>query len=222
MRLLIIIISISLLSNCAKKSNDFFLPKEYTYPIDSIGEGKTFIYKNDKTGEQTYEDYKVIESGGQKSLSVLSYHENGKSDSAIMKDGRRVEEYNFFFSGNPPMIKGKIIQDTVIKDGGKFGKYISVITYNSDSLIRIVSSTETYIKDTSILWNGISLPSLLMQGEGTINITSTDTSVSLYSTSNFYYAKGIGLIRYTIAFKDHLGNDNYSVWELDAINKISN
>jgi hypothetical protein len=223
MRLLTSIFLIIFFMSCVGQISSYFIPKEFEYPDDSIGNGKTFIYRDIVNKQNAYLDIRLFNIGTKKLRSFVQHNPNLIRDSEIICDGKRVEFYYQLSTVDPKMSKGEDIVDKIINDGGKFGRHISSRTFHDNVIILKISVEENVIKDTSILWMGNYLGCIETQKEGKIEIRS-----SKYPTLNFdgnllskcYYAKRIGIIRYSMAYKDRKKENHYIMWDLSSIEDI--
>jgi len=239
MKLFSIILSFTLLANISNQRSSYFIPKEFEFPDDSIGNGKTFFYKNEAYLNEddwntenastmyvenmyTFKNLQLINIDGEKYRQVKEYDHSLTSitDSIIILDGKALAVFNFFMSGDGKAIAGEKIQDTVIEDENKLGKHLVKRIYHGEKLTHIVSSEEKFLKDTIITWKKNKLPCLVTRTTGLVKVqTNADTSFNYTFKvfSNTYYAKGIGEIKYSIDFIDHTGKDNYAMWDLISI-----
>jgi len=198
-----------------------FIPKDFDYPDNKIGDGKTFVYKNGDSNEYTFRDVRLINDKGYR--SIKSYNNLSISDSIITYNDRAVEEYNFFMSGDGKITRGEKSQDTIVKNNDKLGKHLTKWTYRTSQLINIVYAEERYIKDTMINWQNQPLQCLVTQADANVIFQAINNSSSKHGlkvASKLYYAKGIGLIKYSIAFTDHTGKFSNKTWSLISIKNI--
>jgi hypothetical protein len=218
--LLSLLIFAPILIRCSAQKPANFIPKEFEYPDDTIGAGKTFIYEDSLTKRQHYENLQILDSNGKKLKITKSYDSSSVSDSVRYLDDKLVEHYNFFLNkgGNP--IKAENLQDTVTNNEHRLGVHSSQIRYRTDALIYTATTKEEFLKDTTITWQGKQLPSLVTSGNSRVEIkVKADTTVSevMEVHLRFYYARNVGLIRYSIQFTDHTGKDSYGLWKLEKI-----
>jgi len=211
--------------NRCSEHPDCFIPDDFQYPDNKIGMGKTFVYQNSATQEVTFKDLKILNVNGQHFQTLKSYDSSSAGDSVKSLNGRTFETFNFFMNkgGNP--VKAENLKDTILKNGQKLGIHLTERKYEAEDLRYIVTSQEQFLKDTTVVWENSELPCLVTQANAEIRIeVKADTSINhlIEETSEYYYAKGIGVIKYTNQFIDHNGKDNYDVWELKSIKKIKN
>lgn len=210
---------------CSAQKPTDFIPKEFRFPDDKIGSGKTFTFQDSLTAQRTFENFQIVNRDGKRFKATIKYDSNSVSDSVLYLDGRVIEHYNFFLNkgGNP--IKAENLQDTVINNGHRLGIHSSQIRYGTDALIYTATTKEEFLKDTTITWQRKQLPSLVTSGNSRVEIkVKADPTVSQVMEVHlrFYYAKEVGLIRYSIQFTDHTGKDNYGLWKLEKIDDMKN
>lgn len=212
-----------IINACSNKVDTKFIPKEFDFSDDKIGYGKTFIYKNFNTNQETFKDLKIINKNGKSYRTVKSYDSRSVSDSAIIYNGHTIELHNFFMSGDGKITKGEKLQDTVVSGNGKLGAHLTKWTYRTSQLIYTTSSEEKFIKDTSISWQGNQLKCIVTQANGNISLqTINDVSANNQTAvvSRLYFAEGIGLIKFSIVFTNHNGKYSNNNWELITIKEV--
>jgi hypothetical protein len=210
--------------SCGRQKSSYFIPKEFEYPDDSIGNGKTFIYLDTLNKQNTYLDIRMFSVGAKKVRSIVQYNPVSFKDSDIISDGKRIEIYSQLSKVDQKMYKGEDIVDKIVNDGENSLMHITSRTYHNNIIIAKISFQESVIKDTTILWMGNYLPCIETKKEGKVEGRSRK-----YSTLNFddtilsicYYAKRIGLIRYSIAFKDRKQENHYMMRILSSIEDIN-
>jgi len=212
------------INKCSDNSN-YFIPNDFQYPENKIEMGKTFVYQNNATQELTFIDLKILDINGQHFQTLKSYDSNSVSDSLKLLNGRTFEIFNFFMNkgGNP--VKAENLKDTILNNGKKLGIRLTERKYETEQLQYVTTSQEQFLKDTTVVWENSKLPCLVTQTNAKIKIkVNADTSINHLTevASEFYYAKGIGVIKYTVQFTDHNGKENYGVWELKSIKNINN
>jgi len=223
--MLLILTLFSAVINYFNSRSNGFIPQEYRYPDSKIGAGKTFIYQNSVTDKRIFRDFRNLDSNGQHFLIVKSYDSASVSDSTKYLNDKVVDVYNFYMNQDRSPVRAELILDTVLNKEQKLGVHITKDRYQAKELTYIINAKEQYLKDTTMTWEGKPLPCLVTLASANIEIkVKADTSVnySLRTFSRFYYAKGIGEIRYTIQFTDHTGKDNYDMWDLKNIRDIKN
>ncbi len=206
--------------SCSQDKTNF-IPKNFDYPDNKIGNGKTFVYKNFQTNKESFQNLRLINSEGYYSVTISN--NNSIGDSLIIYNSKVIERYNFFMSGNSTITKGEKLLDTILNNNDKWGKYLTKWAYRTTQLLYTTQTEEKYIKDTIYEWQGQSLQCLVTQrNTSTIIQAINDTSLN-HNTAviyKFYYAKGIGIIKTTTEFTDHNGEYVNDTWTLESIREI--
>ena len=211
-------------SGCDDHIN-YFIPDGFQYPDNKIEKGKTFVYQNNSTQERTFKDLRTLDMDGQHFQTLKSYDSNSVSDSVKLLNGKSFETFNFFMNKGRNPIKAENLKDTILNNGQKLGIHLTERKYQTEQIQYLTTSQEQYLKDTTIIWENSKLLCLVTQANAKIEIkVKADTSINHLTkvVSNFYYAKDIGLIKYSIQFTDQNGKDNYGLWELKSIKNIVN
>jgi hypothetical protein len=198
-----------------------FIPKDFDYPDNKIGAGKTFVYKNIDSNQYNFKDIRLINDKSYR--SIREYDNHSVSDSLITYNGRTIEVYNFFMSGDGTITKGEKLQDTIVKTNDKLGKHLSKWIYRTSQALNTTYSEEAFIKDTNINWQNQPLQCLETQANANVTfqmINNPSVTHNIPVTSKFYYAKGLGLIKFSIAFTDHNGKYINNTWNLINIKDI--
>jgi hypothetical protein len=220
MRILTFALLLMILTCCSSRKLPRFIPVDFEYPDDSIGEGKTFVYHDSVHNQNTFLQLRYIRKGSDTLLSYFHYTDTAKLDSQLLRHGQLVKTFRQLSTLNPRVYKGEDILDVIIDDGTKLGRKKTSWTYNNDTLKAVFTFESQFIKDTSILWKDQLLPCLVIQSNATLEMSS-----KLYSGLNrsskgliyYYYAKNIGVIRNTLASKDSKNIDHYWIWTLASI-----
>ena len=198
-----------------------FLPKDYRFPTNQIGKGKTFIYsKVGVTNQTSFKDLLFINEPSGQFLLSKQYSAVAKFDSSKTSiDNKLVETFTFMSPDNSDNehlpIKGEIKDDKVIDNGRKLGQRVSIITYAGNENVILINSKEEYLKDTVLVWKGKQLDCIVTNMKSTIEFSSKTNPFAkqeIEYNGNSYFGKGIGLIRYTSQTKK-----DFSIWELIEI-----
>ena len=188
---------------CARGDKSF-IPKEYSYPEDSIGTGKTFIYQKEGTTEQSTTRLGLLRQGNHSYLINRHFTpENKVIDSSVSMGDKIIAFYSFNNKNGVP-IQADIKQDTVVHNGSKYGVRTRRMLFKTDEYATDNTSDQEYVKDTVVLWKGkkidciemkaISSTQLFLNGEG--------APQQILSNHLVYFGKGVGLIRYTSQFRN--------------------
>jgi hypothetical protein len=220
MRPMVFIPLFILFASCSGQKPARFIPKDFNYPDDSIGEGKTFIFHDSVHNQHTYLSLRSLMQGSDTVQSRVRYNAMSVIDSQIISHGQMIESYYQFSWYHPVLYKAQDLIDVTTSDGTKLGLNKTSCTYHNDTLLLTISSESQFLKDTSMVWSGQLVPCLVivsngkMEGRSKIIESLNFTSTVLYRG---YYAKDLGVIKYTMGFKDRKNNDQYLVWDLVAI-----
>jgi hypothetical protein len=153
----------ALIFTCKKvKTDNPFIPRDYYFPQDKIGNGKTFVFIDQNTGDTSYQDLYFKYRDNTKYLVVKAYRANSVEDSLIYLDYKLKESYSYFF-GKTEARKAEILQDTVIENGKKLGKEILKVKFKSDSTLLTIISESEFLKDTTFIWKGALIPTLVIK-----------------------------------------------------------
>ena len=204
---ILLIIFSSTIGACSRKKKRInFYPSEYRFPDSSIGNGKTFIYRNLKdTNNLRFDDFKIITEGKRDYMLVRQYSRKSTIDSAkYALDGQLIESYIFMPDTPVYKLKGVIIKNEIIDDGSRLGKGISIIEFKAyEHNVITIRGEEYFLKDTVINWKGHMLDciktrqTIWIKWENNRDSTTENTE----KVSEGYFAKGIGLIRYSGNFQ---------------------
>jgi hypothetical protein len=143
------------------KSN-VFVPIEYTFPEGQIASGKTFVQVDQATGDTSFEDRYHFVKNNREYLIQKFYSAQGTSDSTLYLDSKLAESYSYVFSKTVAS-RALILLDTIINNGKKLGKDILKVEYKSDSTILSIRSESEFIKDTTVRWRKVFLPTLVIR-----------------------------------------------------------
>lgn len=175
-----------------------FIPEEYKYPYVKIGKGITKSFQNLETTEQVFVHLKAQIVSNERCLFQTRYFKGKIVDSSVVVNNK-LEELFVFVDGRA--IKEDIKTDTVIKKKERYGKHLFTSTHSINGSTVTHMLTEEYVKDTSISWKGKLMDCI------EIRVTALDLSKSMFSSLQnqaeqtgyvIYYAKGMGIIRYTV------------------------
>jgi hypothetical protein len=206
--------------SCTEKKSRRFIPEAFEYPVDSIGEGKTFIFHDSVQNADTYVALNSFMRGGDTVQTFTRYNATTILDSQVFNRGQLVETYYPLSSLHPRLYKGEAIADEVTSDGTKPGVSEKSYTYRNDTVTVTLSSKTRFLKDTSVLWQGHELPCLVIQSNRIVDAQSKSYKGLNYTVKTQYVgylAKNLGVIKYVLSFRDRQNNDHYMVWDLVAI-----
>ena len=217
---MVFILLLSLFASCSGHKMSRFIPKDFEYPIDSIGGGKTFVYHDSVHNEDAYVALQSFVMGGDTVYSYTRYNATRTLDSQIIKNDRLIETYYALSSLYPTLYKGEAIVDETTSDGTKLGTNNISYTYRNDTITASLVSESHFLKDTVVLWKGKLLPCLVIQSNRVSQVHSEKYARLNYMSKTLfvgYIAKNLGGIKFTLSVTDRTNTEHYSVWDLVAI-----
>ena len=204
--------------NKSAEEKQRFIPIEYRYPTDKIGNGKTYVYtKAGDSNDTVYNDLHLITENGIQYFLVTRYNTTAKLDSMKLTTwDKEVEVFSFrspdFSDTNVVCLRGEIKEDTIIDNGTELGKYLYRVVYLGEKNKVTVRTEEEYLKDTVLLWNGREVNCIVVRATGDKEFAMRGfpfLSRDLKDTDDICYAKGIGMLQFTMRSEDGLVK-----WEL--------
>jgi len=195
-----------------------FIPEDFDYPNNKIGAGKTYVYRNRDSSQYHFNDIKIINDQGYR--SIRNYGDDSIGDSIITYNGRTIEVYNFFLSRDRKGIKGEKLQDIILSNNDKLGKHLTEWSYRAPKILCRTRLEEEYVKDTTINWQSHPLECLVTRATGILRYRLSNSNYQTTYAFKYYYAKGIGVIRYSNEFTDHYGKYHSNTWDLVSIKAI--
>jgi hypothetical protein len=204
-------------TSCTGKPSESFIPQEYEFPDEQIEGGKTFVYQNTVTKEESFTDLRLIGRGAAKFRSLKNYNTQGVLDSTITTNGRTTESFNFILSADGKAVRGQNTQDTIVDDGSKLGKRLTTWQYITPNIMNTSVFSGKFTNDTTVQWKDKKLPCIVIESKGDIKLQAVNgggESRTMTVFSKIYYAKGLGLFQQTVDFTDHAGKHNSNTWRL--------
>jgi len=215
------ILVILLAFGCSQSNNNLNSLKEYQYPLDELNDGKTFIFQNTLSKEKKHEYLSLITKNNQIVLSGVQSDEVIKFDSTIRTTEyppKLLETYYFEYDTIGQFIKtvkGEIIEELYFKNNSPYSSRESTIKYKINDVELEFHIIDSYIKDTSYIWNGVEIPALYFDRKAEMK-TSHSYIPFMDEEMKFngytIYAKNIGLIKYGVFV-----GDEKNEWELVMI-----
>ncbi len=198
---IVVILCSSLMISCNQiKKKTRFYPEEYIYPDSSLGNGKTFVYKDvEDTTNLNFKDIKIINEDGKAYVIIKRYNQTSTLDSEKYNiDKELIESYIFVGGPLENKLKGAILQNEIVDDGSRLGKRIYNAEYKAYDDVITIKTEEYFIKDTVINWNGQNLGCIKIRSTTWFRLNNKNNpsvNTDNQRTSEVYFAKGIGLIR---------------------------
>lgn len=178
------------------------IPKEYEYPEDSLSIARTFVFRNDSSGEQQWIDKSLRHTSNGNLVTEKRYAKGSQFDSTIYLNGKAIGLYNNIYIPGK-ITSGMVMEDTVVRDGTRLGRQLRKTFYHGPDYDVLIEGKEYFLKDTSITWQNHNYPCLVTRTEVIANFRlDTLTLQSLQSFHNLYFGKGIGLIKFTTEYKE--------------------
>jgi hypothetical protein len=220
MRLPYIFIILPFYLSCSYNIIEHFNLRDFEYPDDKIGMGKTLIFQNNQTNEKTYEDLKLTNVEGKKYRIEKNYANTGTLDSTKRLNGKVVETYNFYLSWDKQVLKGLNIVDTIIGTGKENSLFINKKEFEDNKMSFYTSSETKFLKDTLFLWQNRQFQCIVTQTNAMLKIKSKiekSEIITYVVLQKTYYGKGIGILKYSVQFTKFDGSKSYNSWDLKDI-----
>jgi hypothetical protein len=202
-----------------------FIPEEYRYPLNKIGNGKTFVYKTMGTlNDSLFYDVQLTTEAGTKYLLVTLYTSRIKLDSfKLTTEDNPIEIFKFrspdLSDTSRQCIQGEIKEDTVIDNGTKLGKLFYNVAYAGKTDKLTINTEGEYLKDTILPWQGKQISCIVIKtkdkreiGPKLIPLLSREIG---RNSGELFYAKGIGRLQFTWQNKEKL-----TQWQLVDIRDL--
>ncbi len=200
-RLLILILTLTTIG-CSEKNEPIEIT-EYSYPIDKLGDGKLFIFRNPKTLNQTYTDNRIIKENGDKFILSKQYSDKEKWDSTKwIINGNKIkllETYWFYISDsldeNAVLINGEILRQEQLDKGDALEVRYKLPT----NIYNTIKTNDQFVKDTVLVWGGQRIDCKKYLGQ--IEMETEHTWIPFIgreskSVVTKYYGKDLGLVEY--------------------------
>jgi hypothetical protein len=188
----------------------------YQYPDDSIGNGKSFIYTRKYSSELLTSKVSLLKEQDSTYRIVVNYEGDILADSSRYYNGKLIEMYAFYMSGDRSATKAIIAQDTIMDSkAGKIRR--SKLIYPTEFNTYIVTNEESYVKDSSAVWKGKKLNCLIVNNKMNWQMIPKSGADSgfVYKYNNYgtaIYGKGIGNLHSTVHSRDT--NDTLTLKEI--------
>jgi hypothetical protein len=201
-------------------SNDI-VPYEFQFPDDSIGNGKKFIFHKNGSVETSSSELHLINENKLSFRTVKNKESGVAIDSSKFDNGKIVEMYTFYMSGDGSPTKAIIQNDTLIKNGSKYGIRHTSFKFDTEYNTYTSKNEQYYVKDTSIYSMGKEVPCIVILSKTNLEMrpkegVDANRPYKYSSYGYLYYGKGIGLIRNTQQFKDRCDS-----WDLIKIKNVN-
>lgn len=194
-----------------------FVPLDYEYPATILSSPKTFVYKNLSTSALTYKDIIRKDKDGAVIINWKDYDSSNIADSSTEINDKNVGHYMII---NGQYYRGIVNEDSTYQNGSQLGEKVQSESFTiGTSLVVTANIRSRFLKDTTINWNGKTLPTIVIQSEAKLVYQNTqDHSEQQSITETFYYfAKNVGLIRYST--KNEHGSATWVLKEITHLKK---
>lgn len=226
MRQCIIVLLAALFAGCTGEKEPIQRLTEFEYPLDSLGKGKVFVYKEKSDGGYRYVEERKVRESGIDFLMLEIYSENQRvsSDKYKITDtgSELVESYIYHY---PDSVSEKFTKDKTdvyeVKNlsGKKFrGTYLELRTVTSSNIKAAMTAKEEFKSEGKLEVGNQLLDVLVFTSH--VKVTARHRYIPFFSSETVYtgeyiYAKGLGLVKYTANT-----DTESSEWELVDIKDI--
>jgi hypothetical protein len=217
-----------LLSNCSSDKEPIQRLQGYEYPFDSLRDGKIFVYKKNVPDECYFVEQKLVRENGTDYIINESYDLKKKISGEKLKvtvDGlEQIETYLYQYpdslKNEYQKEKGEIVESKNINDGQKYrGFFVKINILTSGNIRGSMTVQQTFIREDKLQFNGQELDVLVFTNDITAKawhrFIPFFSSETIYTGEN-YYARGLGLIRYST----NTDTEKFE-WTLEEIRKMN-
>lgn len=196
-----------MLVNCTNKNEPLVRLPDYEYPLDSLREGKVFVYKKNRTNELAFLEQWVMEENGSDFIVAEWYDTRQKLSASKIKvtpDAmEEVASYLYYYpdslSSEYDKIKGKIVESRNTDDGKAYKGYVTAVDTDAGYIQGSVTTRQVFQKEDKFRFQGQDLDALVFASEttskGWFKFIPFISNKTVYK-GNSYYARGLGLVRY--------------------------
>jgi hypothetical protein len=174
-----------------------FVPLQFEYPESVLTAPKTYVYKNMTTGAFRYRDVSLERNAGNVIVHWKEYDESPLIDSCTEINDKGLDHY-FIVKGES--IKAEVTEDSVHQDGSRLGEKVQTLYFNLNPAISFfVSIHSRFLKDTSLVWQGRTVPCLVIQSYDLQKISNSQMPAQDKEMSGivyYYFGKDVGLLLY--------------------------
>ena len=226
-RHLFYLLTIILLSNCSSDKEPIKRLEGYEYPLDSLREGKIFVYKKNVPNEYYFVEQKLIKENDVEYILNESYDLKEKVSAGKFKlTNEGIEEIETYLYRYPDSLKneyqkdkGEILESKNITDGQKYrGSFIKMKILTSGNIRGNMTAQQIFIREDKLKFNGQDLNVLVFTNDITVKawhrFVPFFSSETTYTGEN-YYARELGLVKYST----NTDTEKFE-WTLNEIKKI--
>ncbi len=221
------LLTIILLSNCSSDKEPIKRLVGYEYPLDSLREGKIFVYKKNVPNEYYFVEQKLIKENDVEYILNESYDLKEKVSASKFKlTNEGIEEIETYLYRYPDSLKneyqkdkGEILESKNITDGQKYrGSFIKMKILTSGNIRGNMTAQQIFIREDKLKFNGQDLDVLVFTNDITVKawhrFVPFFSSETTYTGEN-YYARELGLVKYST----NTDSEKFE-WTLKEIKKI--
>jgi|GEM_PF-2365367 len=197
--------------------------KEFEYPLDSLRDGKVFIYTND-LGEYFFVEQKKVTENGVDYILKESCEAKKKSSSEKFKMiNNEIELIETYIYDYPDSLsdeftkdKAEILETRNLNDGLKYRGSILKLAQSIGNFRGKMTTKQTFIREDKLQIIGQNLDVLVFTND--IYAKAWHRYVPFFSTQTTYtgenyYARGLGLVKYTTK-ADAEETDEWTLYEI--------
>jgi len=225
MRLLIYFTIIGLLTNCSGDKEPIQRLTDYEYPLDSLNNGKIFVYERHPPGQYFFIQQKRTKENGTDYIIQETFDTKQKVSAEkyrVTEQGKElIESYLYYYPDSLSSIKdrGEIIELKNIGDYKQYrGMYFEFHITTSGNISAKSTTKETFNREAVIELGNKKLDVIIFNN--ILEISARHKYIPFFSsesvyTGENYYAKRLGLVKYWTK-KD---NERFD-WELVEIKNL--
>jgi hypothetical protein len=221
------LITFILLSNCSNDNEPIRRLEGYEYPLDSLRDGKIFVYKKNVPNEYYFVEQKLVKENDVEYIINESYDLKEKISAGKFKiTNEGIEEIETYLYSYPDSLKneyqkdrGEILESKNINGQKYRGSFIKMKILTSGNIRGNMSAKQTFIREDKLHFKGQDLDVLVFTNDITVKawhrFIPFFSSETIYTGEN-YYARGLGLVKYST----NTGTEKFE-WTLEEVKKIN-
>ncbi len=222
-RFIILFSFVLLVMSCSRDAEFIESEGKYAYPLDSLKEGKTFVFRKINSEEYSFTDQKLITEGGVDYVVVESYDLKRKNTAQrweVNKYGMKlVEGFVYYYPDSTRneyiKLKSESLACEDVDDGQAYNGTVIQHKVSTGKFSGEFTSRGTYLREDKVLVFNKELDAIVfreeMRTKTWIKYVPFFSTETIYQGENFY-AQGYGIVRYTIS-----GGKNAGEWVLSDI-----
>jgi hypothetical protein len=195
-----------------------FVPLEFEYPETILTTPKTYVYKNTINGAVRFRDIVFEKRANDVIINWKEYDASPIADSCTEVNDKCLDHYMIM---NRQALKAIVTEDSVYKDGSRLGEKVQTFYFNLNETISLFASIHSlFLKDTSLTWQGKSVPCIVIQSYNRQKLTNSlvpDKPKEINGIVYYYFGKDVGLLMY----RSEMDNEK-TTWQLIEIKDRKN